>query len=623
MTARPSSSSLSPSSPGFEDELAKARQEIASLKATNASLRHRLRDSQSALSSPPTSFPHSVLQVSADRIIVHAQGHNVFSKHRHISELIGQPFLQQPRGLRRHRYFVEHALQGHFQHKVFAEKTKSYHFWYLPQVHFRKVTGVSIIGQVDMEPSAYEQLTEGGWLYDYATHTLVCAPEMLRLHDLEPAVHEDALAKILARVHREDADRVTLWFAQLSKQAPLLQEEIYRIHTRRGRVQHLALSATLHYDDEGHPTKVAGTVRKIPTPPKAPSFSPDQFDQLDLLNNANVAVLSIDFDWKLQYMNRCAAKMLGKKQKSSVGKPLQDVCAEAITPYCLEKNLKTALEHRRAVRFETYHAPRETWLEIQATPYEGGLSVFFNDIGRLKEMEQALRSLNHAKDQFFSILAHDLRSPFATIMSLTNLASTYGSDISQEDLQACMLRLHHVTQNTHKLLDNLLLWSKAQMNQLQCASQQIALRQTVEVCMELYREDAREKGLTLLNTVSETVAVWADQHMVETILRNLLHNAIKFTKNGTITVAAQVEDDYVAISVTDTGTGIAPDLLETLFNFDSLTTVRGTNGEKGSGLGLNLCNELVRKNGGSLQVSSQQGKGTAFTFSLPLRAATA
>jgi signal transduction histidine kinase len=170
------------------------------------------------------------------------------------------------------------------------------------------------------------------------------------------------------------------------------------------------------------------------------------------------------------------------------------------------------------------------------------------------------------------------------------------------------------------LLENLLEWSRFQMDRVDIEPAILDLQSTVQASADLLHAVAQEKGLGIVNEVGG-IEAYADPQIVETIIRNLISNAIKFTeKSGTVTISANIAGNWVEVTVTDTGIGIPEDKVEILFDLGEKTSTIGTDGETGTGLGLQLCKELVEKHGGVIGVKSTEGKGTSISFTLPVAA---
>ena len=236
----------------------------------------------------------------------------------------------------------------------------------------------------------------------------------------------------------------------------------------------------------------------------------------------------------------------------------------------------------------------------------------------LQESNQQLEAANASKDKFFSIIAHDLRSPFNWLIGLTQIIVENIETYQKDKIKDMLTRLHASTETVYALLTNLLAWSRLQRGHLEYAPAEIALAPLAAQNIHLLAAVAEQKQITLTSRIPEGLAAYADQNMVDAVLRNLLSNAVKFTPaGGTVSVSAQANENAVEMAVIDTGVGIDAEDLAKLFRIDVKYTNIGTAGERGSGLGLILCKELIEKHGGALRVESAVGQGTAFRLTLP------
>jgi signal transduction histidine kinase len=236
----------------------------------------------------------------------------------------------------------------------------------------------------------------------------------------------------------------------------------------------------------------------------------------------------------------------------------------------------------------------------------------------LKESEQQLRELNVSKDRFFSIIAHDLKGPLGSLKGLTQFAEEHLDNYSPNKLKEIVVLQRKTTENLVKLLGNLLTWSRIQRGMLEYSPQSINVKGVVDRNVTLFMPNAEKKQITLKSSIPEEVVAYADFHMVDTVVRNLISNALKFTHpGGTIDVSIRQDEKYIEVSVSDTGIGIGKEHLPKLFRIETKYKRAGTAREKGTGLGLILCKELVEQNSGEIWVESEVGKGTVFRFTLP------
>lgn len=237
---------------------------------------------------------------------------------------------------------------------------------------------------------------------------------------------------------------------------------------------------------------------------------------------------------------------------------------------------------------------------------------------KLKESESKLKELNATKDKLFSIIAHDLRSPFNAILGFSDLLTNNINEHNIEENKKFIEQINNTAKFTLNLLDNLLTWAKSQTGQIEFKPQNIILSEIIQESIEGSEASASIKGISINCSQSKDFEVYADPNMLQIILRNLISNAIKFTySNGKIDVQAIKTPTKIEITISDNGMGIKEEVKNKLFELDSNITTVGTKKEKGSGLGLILCDELVKKHGGRIWVETELGKGSDFKFTLP------
>jgi signal transduction histidine kinase len=232
-----------------------------------------------------------------------------------------------------------------------------------------------------------------------------------------------------------------------------------------------------------------------------------------------------------------------------------------------------------------------------------------------RNREQQLQELNFNKDKFFSIVSHDLRGPAANVLKLSEFLM---EETTPEDRKVITGHLYSSAQGLHKLLENLLGWARLQMGRVEVNPVPVNLYQAVQESIAQAALQASGKNIVIRNAVTPEATACVDEQMCAAVLRNLLQNAVKFTHpGGSVVVEARPAGTSVALLVSDTGVGMPAEVVNRLFHLGTHFSSRGTANESGSGLGLILCRELVEKNNGVLSVTSQPGKGTTFTVTLP------
>jgi PAS domain S-box-containing protein len=280
---------------------------------------------------------------------------------------------------------------------------------------------------------------------------------------------------------------------------------------------------------------------------------------------------------------------------------------------------------------ETHLDGSETWASTSKMPLRNeqgkivgtfGISKDITQIKnaeiQLRKAEKILQEANAAKDTFFSILAHDLKNPFNSLIGMSDLLLDEFDDLSDDEKIQMLTRIHQTSESAYALLENLLDWSRVQTGALSIYTQNLELEPLVDEILELSHLHAYAKNISIIKSVPGSTVVLADDNMLRTIIRNLVSNAIKFTRpGGEIKILAETEDGKVKITIEDNGVGMDDKTLKRLFKISEKIKTYGTADESGTGLGLIIVREFVEKNKGSITVSSTEGKGSKFVVLLP------
>ncbi len=237
----------------------------------------------------------------------------------------------------------------------------------------------------------------------------------------------------------------------------------------------------------------------------------------------------------------------------------------------------------------------------------------------IEKQAKHLEEVNKTKDKFFSIIAHDLRNPFQAMLGFSDLLYSRIENIDKEELKEGIAIIRDSSKTLHSLTENLLHWATLQTGQVTPKPAVFLLQEIISKNAELYFQLSRQKDISLVVVADDTIKVDADKDMIDTVIRNLISNAIKFTKSGgKVSITTFKEGNNCKIEIADNGIGMSKDIISGIMNLESKAKRIGTNNETGTGLGLVLCNEMVSMNEGSLSIDSKEGKGTTFTVILPL-----
>lgn len=237
---------------------------------------------------------------------------------------------------------------------------------------------------------------------------------------------------------------------------------------------------------------------------------------------------------------------------------------------------------------------------------------------QLMESEIKLKELNASKDKFFSIIAHDLKSPFLSLLGYSEILSAEYDELTEDEKKESIQSIYQLSSNSYKLLENLLQWARIQIGKIDYIPEPFNVYYEMTPALILLSQTAKNKNISIENIIDRSLFIYADKNMINVVFRNLLSNAVKFSnKGGKIIISSSEDEKSSSITVTDFGVGMDREQLENLFSIDKNITTVGTSNETGTGLGLLLCKEMIEKHGGHMTVKSEKGKGSEFSFAIP------
>jgi signal transduction histidine kinase len=237
----------------------------------------------------------------------------------------------------------------------------------------------------------------------------------------------------------------------------------------------------------------------------------------------------------------------------------------------------------------------------------------------LIKSEENLQELNATKDKFFSIIAHDLKSPFSAIIGFSDELYESYVDYTDQERKQMIRQIKNSSHNTFDLLENLLTWSQSQSGFIKLEFSALNIKNLTEKSISAYLPAAKRKNLEVKIKIDKEITAWGDEKTLKVLISNLFNNAIKFSRNNTeIILSTQRHKNYLEFCVQDFGIGMSRSILNDLFKIETNVQRSGTSNEKGTGLGLILCQEFIHKNNGKIWVESEEGKGSKFCFTLPL-----
>lgn len=345
------------------------------------------------------------------------------------------------------------------------------------------------------------------------------------------------------------------------------------------------------------------------------------------INSTQDMVFLKDENFNYQITNKALEDFFGKEEHQIIGNSDFQLMSETAAKRCQTTdfaalNSKDVVVSEEIISSRTYETQK---FKVPLSKGKFGIGGIIRDVTEQKEaaeqmkrQSEELRELNATKDKFFSIIAHDLKGPFNSILGFTELLIENYRDLDGDSVRKSLQAISGASRQAFALLENLLIWSKAQTDRIEFKPEMIYLNERIQDIIRLLKIQSNKKNIQIMSSISGQLSLEADRNMLDTVLRNLLSNAIKFTpRNGKIIASAILHDDCIEISITDNGIGISKEDLEQIFRIDSKTNTPGTDKEKGSGLGLILCREFIQRQGGRIWAKSEPGKGSTFTFSLP------
>lgn len=352
------------------------------------------------------------------------------------------------------------------------------------------------------------------------------------------------------------------------------------------------------------------------------------------MEQSPASIVITDLKGNIEYVNPKFTRLTGYSLAEALGKNPR-ILKSGITSDSVYEELWESIVAGKEWRGEFQNVKKDgecywEFATISPVKNESGVVTHYiavkEDITDRKASEEALmrseaklKELNSTKDKFFSIIGHDIKGVFNSILLISELLAKKTNAIDIKDIEEISAMLQETSRNGYALLDNLLNWSRIQTGRIKFNPTAFALCSVIESIITLYKPNLEEKGITIDLCIERDLEVVADRFMLETILRNLISNAIKFSQTGDrITVAVEKTKDCIKLSVADSGVGIEKENIPKLFEIETSYSTPGTNQEMGTGLGLILCKEFVHKHNGKIWAESELQKGTTMHFTIPI-----
>lgn len=503
-----------------------------------------------------------------------------------------------------------------------------------------KSTEKSHISSVDFFKAMLTNISDVISIFDQDGNIKYSSPNITNLFGWQPQelVNKDGWFLI----HPDDLRRVQDVYLMLTKNENAVKREEFRYKCKNGSYIHVQITGInllkdpiingilVNYHDISERKRVEEDLKK----------SKDRVRRFTENSQDMIYRMSL-LDGKYEYVSPAAAAIYGYEPEEWYNNPL---LIEKIIPHnwktyfknehakLMAGNLSPTFEHpiiHKSGKIKWIHQRNVLISDEQgnAITIEG----IVTDITERKKNEQKiqkqneeLKELNATKDKFFSIIAHDLKSPFQAMLGFSELLVKKFDKYNLSNQKKFITIINEGLQKTFNLLENLLIWSRSQSGLINFKPEKVNLYLLSNETTELLYQSAENKKIKLINEIPKEINVNADKDILSTIIRNLTSNAIKFTaKGGVIKIMTLLKTDknnpnYIEISVKDNGIGISTEIQSKLFSIGENKSTQGTENETGTGLGLILCKELVERHSGKIWVESKEGKGSEFKFSIPL-----
>jgi PAS domain S-box-containing protein len=483
------------------------------------------------------------------------------------------------------------------------------------------------------------------WFLDHEYNQLLWSDGIFETLEIDARKYGASFSNYLEVVHPEDR-KIKIQAQEDLKINRKPLEINYRLLFNDGRIKWINEICSTDFDNEGNPIRSYGTIQDITKYKLAEENFKQKERQFTRLIEDIPSLVAIIQNDRFEFINHAGSRMLEENTQLQV----TGMRIAKIIPTKSRKNFNKkiksvkngqieALFEEKMLRINGYEFDAE--VKLMKTTHNGSpaIQMIVNDITSRKKNEDALRTseerfkilavnlsekenrlkeLIETKNKFFSIIAHDLRSPFNSIIEFLEILLNQYEDFNDAERKNYLSLIEDDANRTLKLLDDLLEWSKAQTGTMPFQPQQQKLLPIINYVSTNLDSVIYLKQLKLNYTISDGFEIFADTKMLTTIFQNLISNAIKYSNpHGIITVSAFSSNNHTEIIIADNGIGMSAETKDKLFQVNHQTSTPGTANEKGSGLGLILCKDFIEKHNGKIRVESELGKGSSFIFSLP------
>jgi PAS domain S-box-containing protein len=477
-------------------------------------------------------------------------------------------------------------------------------------------------------------LTPNYWLWEVEAHGIYtyCSPAVFEILGYFP---EEILGKTMfdIMVPEERHKLLTLFKQIVNKREPIIRLENSNIH-KNGSIIYIETNGVPYYNSGGDLMGYRGINRDITKHVQTEKALRESESRLEnTMDMAKLGMWKFDsvrdgfiLDDRFYSLYSTSVKEQGTFipsedfRKKFIHPDDQKATSDMVRKAENSGDSNLSIEHR-ILRFDG--EVRYFFARFVFQKDEKGKSIMNyglnQDITIIKKTELELRELNAAKDKFFSILAHDLRGPLSSFVGAIEMLFEDILTMEKIEVKDIIESLKKSASNIYSLLENLLEWSRLVRNRMDFTPEKFNLKHKIEACTGILSENAGKKKIEMEINFPDDIEVIADNHMFDSIIRNLVSNAIKFTPvGGKVSVTADYKSDHsIEVKISDSGIGMTPEIKNKLFLLSEKTNRPGTEGEPSSGLGLLLCKEFIEKHGGEIWVESEVGRGSTFSFTIP------
>jgi len=497
----------------------------------------------------------------------------------------------------------------------------------------RKQAEIKIKQMLERYNLATRAASLGVWDWDAKGNIMVWDERMYQLYGVQKEDFSGAIDAWQKGLHPEDYERSNKEFEMALSGERSFDTE-FRVLWPNGTVRFIKAYAQIVRDELGEPLRAIGINYDITDQKNAERAIKESEELLRKVTDNMPAYIALVDQQTLKYKfaNQKFVTSFNKNKDEIIGSHISEVIGEANTDFAMAY-IDIVRQGKSASYINNFNiAEGERFINVNYVPFLDDknnvvdILVLSQDVTEIKQAEQVLsknavelKALNATKDKLFSIIAHDLKSPFTGIIGFSELLYENIDRYNIEKTKHFINQINQTAKSTFILLENLLTWAKAQTGKIEFKPQGLQLKPIIQDVISVLNSAAKIKNISLNSFESDNSLVFADRNMLHTILRNLVSNAIKFTQHGgRIEIYSIVIDGKIEVTVKDNGVGMNEETQKKLFNKDSSLSTKGTAHESGTGLGLILCKDFIERQGGEIWFTSELGKGTEFKFTLPL-----